>query len=139
MSFNCHLNYPYHNYFETFVFVSPYSGPSLKATGQLALVAVILHEMFETRNPWLVALICCAFLCLYYAFWTLNLLPFSRGELVRRVRQPSRFWLTAKDPLPKGSRNLLTRSYLGLGGILLRKIEGDYNDVVGFPAASFWI
>jgi len=26
----------------------------------------------------------------------------------------------------------------GLGGILIRKIEGDFNNVVGFPAASFF-
>ncbi|KAF4613442.1 hypothetical protein D9613_008148 [Agrocybe pediades] len=26
----------------------------------------------------------------------------------------------------------------GLGGILIRKVEGDYNNVVGFPAASFF-
>ena len=24
------------------------------------------------------------------------------------------------------------------GGILVRKIEGDYNNIVGFPAASFF-
>jgi septum formation protein len=26
----------------------------------------------------------------------------------------------------------------GLGGMLIRKIDGDYNNVVGFPAASFF-
>lgn len=26
----------------------------------------------------------------------------------------------------------------GLGGLLIRKVEGDYNNVVGFPAASFY-
>ncbi|KIM39188.1 hypothetical protein M413DRAFT_447151 [Hebeloma cylindrosporum] len=26
----------------------------------------------------------------------------------------------------------------GLGGMLIRKVEGDYNNVVGFPAASFF-
>ncbi|TFK59890.1 Maf/Ham1, partial [Pluteus cervinus] len=26
----------------------------------------------------------------------------------------------------------------GLGGILVRKVEGDYHNVVGFPAASFF-
>ena len=33
----------------------------LRCVGQLALVATILHEVFETKNPWLVFLICCAF------------------------------------------------------------------------------
>ena len=32
----------------------------LRCVGQLALVATILHEVFETENPWLVFLICCA-------------------------------------------------------------------------------
>lgn len=26
----------------------------------------------------------------------------------------------------------------GLGGIMIRKIEGDFNNVVGFPAAAFF-
>ena len=33
----------------------------LRCIGQLALVATILNEVFETKNPWLVFLICCAF------------------------------------------------------------------------------
>ena len=33
----------------------------LRCVKQLALVATILHEVFETKNPWLVSLICCAF------------------------------------------------------------------------------
>ena len=34
---------------------------ALRCVGQLALVAAILHQVFETKNPWLVSLICCAF------------------------------------------------------------------------------
>lgn len=26
----------------------------------------------------------------------------------------------------------------GLGGVLIRKVDGDYQNVVGFPAASFF-
>jgi septum formation protein len=33
---------------------------------------------------------------------------------------------------------LLTGLVQGLGGVLVRKIEGDYANVVGFPAASFF-
>ena len=33
----------------------------LRCVGQLALVATVLHEVFETKNPWLVFLICCSF------------------------------------------------------------------------------
>jgi ABC-type iron transport system FetAB permease component len=33
----------------------------LRCVGQLALVATVLNEVFETKNPWLVSLICCAF------------------------------------------------------------------------------
>ena len=33
----------------------------IRCVGQLALVATVLQEVFETKNPWLVSLICCAF------------------------------------------------------------------------------
>ena len=33
----------------------------LRCVGQLALVGSVLHQVFETKNPWLVSLICCAF------------------------------------------------------------------------------
>jgi hypothetical protein len=33
---------------------------------------------------------------------------------------------------------LLNKCQQGLGGLLVRKIEGDYHNVVGFPAASFF-
>lgn len=32
----------------------------------------------------------------------------------------------------------LSRIEQGLGGLLIRKFEGDYHNVVGFPAASFF-
>ena len=31
----------------------------LRCVGQLALVATVLHEVFETKNPWVIFLICC--------------------------------------------------------------------------------
>ena len=33
---------------------------ALRCVGQLTVVATILQKVFETQNPWLVALICCA-------------------------------------------------------------------------------
>ena len=38
----------------------------LRCVGQMALVASVLHEVFETKNPWLVFLICCAFVLLSF-------------------------------------------------------------------------
>jgi ABC-type iron transport system FetAB permease component len=34
---------------------------AFRCMGQLVLVATILNKVFETKNPWLVALICCAY------------------------------------------------------------------------------
>ena len=39
---------------------------ALRCTGQLALVAAVLHRVFETRNPWLVSLVCCVCLVLLF-------------------------------------------------------------------------
>ena len=32
---------------------------ALRCIGQLALVATVLHQVFEKKNPWMVAAICC--------------------------------------------------------------------------------
>jgi ABC-type iron transport system FetAB permease component len=37
-----------------------------RCVGQLALVATILREVFETKNPWLVSLICCSFVSCHF-------------------------------------------------------------------------
>ena len=49
---------------------------ALRCVGQLALVATILQRVFETENPWLVALICCTFQSFVpdSEFWVLILL-----------------------------------------------------------------
>ena len=50
---------------------------ALRCVGQLALVAAILHHVFETRNFWLVSLICCAFvLSFIQGFWTFSFVVF---------------------------------------------------------------
>ena len=41
---------------------------AFRCMGQLALVATILTKVFETKNPWLVALICCVFFFLLSSF-----------------------------------------------------------------------
>jgi ABC-type iron transport system FetAB permease component len=33
----------------------------LRCVGQLALVASVLQAVFETKNPWFIFFICCAF------------------------------------------------------------------------------
>jgi septum formation protein len=39
---------------------------------------------------------------------------------------------------PHLQRADLSENEQGLGGLLIRKIEGDHHNVVGFPAASFF-
>lgn len=57
------------------------------------------------------------------------------------------FAVQVRSCLPRRTNLLLTASHRapervhttqGLGGILIRKIDGDYNNVVGFPGASFF-
>ena len=58
----------------------------LRCVGQLALVATVLHEVFETKNPWLVFLICCAFvLPSFSAQANSHLLCFSHVEFLGHV------------------------------------------------------
>jgi len=67
---------------------------ALRCIGQLAVVATILHQVFETENPWLVALICCAFALFYIGVADSHLLSlvalnflgtFETGKSTRQV------------------------------------------------------
>ena len=60
----------------------------LRCVGQLALVATVLHEVFETKNPWLVFLICCAFVLFLFSIQMddSHLLSFSFVEFFRHIR-----------------------------------------------------
>ena len=59
----------------------------LRCVGQLALVATVLHEVFETKNPWLVFLICCAFVLPSFSIQVdFHLLSFSFVEFLGHIR-----------------------------------------------------
>lgn len=49
----------------------------------------------------------------------------------RRIRHPSETSHSNID-------DLTDKSPQGLGGMLIRKVDGDFWNVVGFPAASFF-
>lgn len=59
---------------------------ALRCMGQLALVAAVLHRVFETKNPWLVALICCACALSLFSVLDSQLLPFSGVESLGHFR-----------------------------------------------------
>ena len=48
-----------------------------------------------------------------------------------RVARGVLAWDVLLTPAVRGSAQ-------GLGGMLVRKVDGDYQNVVGFPAASFF-
>ena len=45
---------------------------------------------------------------------------------------------SSNPPDPEQERLFTIFHLQGQGGLLVRKIEGDYHNVVGFPAASFF-
>ena len=55
----------------------------------------------------------------------------STAQAVSPCRYSSPFFMRQRD-------RVLTRNWQGLGGLLISKVDGDYNNVVGFPAASFF-
>jgi septum formation protein len=49
------------------------------------------------------------------------------------------FAIQVDDTCPHPVQYPLSKFFTqGLGGMLIRKIDGDYNNVVGFPASSFF-
>ena len=54
----------------------------LRCVGQLALVATVLHQVFETKNPWLVALICCTFILPFIQHTDFSIVVFSHAEFL---------------------------------------------------------
>ena len=59
----------------------------------------------------------------------------GRGRIAQEGL-PSRYSICA--PMPPILACSRFYSVQGLGGMLVSKIDGDYNNVVGFPAASFF-
>jgi ABC-type iron transport system FetAB permease component len=59
---------------------------ALRCMGQLALVAAVLHKVFETKNPWHVAFICCASALSLFSVLDSHLLPLSCIESLGHFR-----------------------------------------------------
>ena len=55
---------------------------ALRCIGQLTLVAEVLHRVFETRNPWLVSLVCCASCSVSFFCLAFLMTCFSRAEFL---------------------------------------------------------
>jgi hypothetical protein len=53
------------------------------------------------------------------------------------IRLPPAVLATLAQPRPFSWRHHTLWRLQGTGGLLIRKIDGDYQNVVGFPASSF--
>lgn len=58
-------------------------------------------------------------------------------ESIEQEASPLRS-VDTSTPRPCFSSERAPRLFQGLGGMLIRKVDGDWFNVVGFPAASFF-
>ena len=65
---------------------------ALRCIGQLAVVATILNQVFEKKNPWMVAMICCE---------SSSFILFCRCSLV--TQSYSTCWVHSKQVYPTSS------------------------------------